>query len=130
MIVNIDFKYLGDTVQAIMDIQGENQRFQVTGQGPTLYEALGRCFAQLMHDKISAEKAIEREANGEGESANAKGEEEVEKELKVTWVYCKPGVEEWTIIQELENGHPTNVRWGTNLFADLFQPVYQYLKEL
>lgn len=107
MVVNIDCKHGENTVQVNMDIQGENRHLEITGEGPSIYEALGACIAALMREQ---------------------GSERIENDLKITWVHCMPHVEEWTVIQEMKDGQPISVRWGTSLFADLFEPVYQYLK--
>lgn len=106
VMMNLEAKQVGETVQVLMDILGERNHLQITAEGPNLYEAVGRCIAKLMQEQ--------------GYRQN----------LKVTWVRCRPQLEECTVIQELREGSPVRVRWGISLFADLFEPVYTYLKNL
>lgn len=104
--MNMEAKQVGEQVQINMNILGEQNHLQITAEGPTLYEAIGACIAKLM------------------------AAQNYRQDLKVTWVRCRPQLEECTVVQELAEGFPLRVRWGTNLFADLFEPVYMYLKNL
>lgn len=104
--MNMEAKQIEGQVQVTMDILGEQNHLQVSAQGPSLYEAVGACIAKLM------------------------AEQSYRQDLKVTWVRCRPQLEECTVIQELQEGFPVRVRWGTSLFADFFEPVYTFLKNL
>lgn len=106
VMMNMEAKQVGKMVQVVMDIQGEKGHLTVEAEGVNYYEALGACFARLMQ------------------------QETLTNDLKVTWIRVRPQTQECTVIQELQDGQPVNVRWGNDLFADLFAPVYTYLKDL
>ncbi len=106
VLLNLECQKSNEGVYITMEVQGEKTHISTTISGQNLYEALG-----LLLDKLM-----------KGQKINP--------EFKLTWVHSSPQTHELTVIQELRDGTAVDVRWGTNLFEDLFTPIYRHLKDL